>query len=157
MNLFYLDENVNKCAEFHVDLHVGKMILEAAQILCDVRHSIGYKAPYKIYNPNHPTTKWAKLSVNNYIFVSKLALALGNEFLFRFGKLYKSIEVVKFCLNDIPKNLPNITFSEPPVMKPLLYDNPNKILAHRNYYKHEKQHLIKYSKRNIPTWLCNNH
>lgn len=34
MNLFYLDNDLDKCAEYHVDKHVNKMILEAAQILC---------------------------------------------------------------------------------------------------------------------------
>ena len=33
MNLFYLDEDLDKCAEFHVDKHVNKMILEAAQLI----------------------------------------------------------------------------------------------------------------------------
>ncbi len=34
MNLFYLDENLDKCAEYHVDKHIVKMPLEVAQILC---------------------------------------------------------------------------------------------------------------------------
>ena len=34
MNLFYLDKDLDKCAEYHVDKHVNKMILEAAQPLC---------------------------------------------------------------------------------------------------------------------------
>lgn len=34
MNLFYLDEDLDICAEYHVDKHVNKMQLEAAQILC---------------------------------------------------------------------------------------------------------------------------
>lgn len=34
MNLFYLDEDLDKCAEYHVDKHVTKMQLEAAQMLC---------------------------------------------------------------------------------------------------------------------------
>ena len=34
MNLFYLDKDLDKCAEYHVDRHVNKMQLEAAQILC---------------------------------------------------------------------------------------------------------------------------
>jgi len=34
MNLFYLDKDLDKCAEYHVDKHVNKMILEAAQLLC---------------------------------------------------------------------------------------------------------------------------
>ena len=34
MNLFYLDENLDRCAEAHVDKHIVKMPLEAAQLLC---------------------------------------------------------------------------------------------------------------------------
>ena len=34
MNLFYLDENLDLCAEYHVDKHIVKMPLEVAQILC---------------------------------------------------------------------------------------------------------------------------
>ena len=34
MNLFYLDEDLDKCAEYHVDKHIVKMPLEVAQILC---------------------------------------------------------------------------------------------------------------------------
>ena len=34
MNLFYLDDDLDRCAEAHIDKHVGKMQLEAAQLLC---------------------------------------------------------------------------------------------------------------------------
>ena len=34
MNLFILDSDLDKCAEYHVDKHIVKMPLEAAQILC---------------------------------------------------------------------------------------------------------------------------
>ena len=34
MNLFYLDEDLDKCAEYHVDKHIVKMPLEVAQICC---------------------------------------------------------------------------------------------------------------------------
>ena len=34
MNLFYLDKDLDKAAQFHVDKHIVKMPLEAAQILC---------------------------------------------------------------------------------------------------------------------------
>ena len=33
MNLFILDNDLDKCAEYHIDKHVGKMQLEAAQLL----------------------------------------------------------------------------------------------------------------------------
>ena len=34
MNIFVLDEDLDKCAEYHVDKHIVKMPLEAAQMLC---------------------------------------------------------------------------------------------------------------------------
>jgi hypothetical protein len=34
MNLFYLDEDFEKCAQAHVDKHIVKMPLEVAQLLC---------------------------------------------------------------------------------------------------------------------------
>ena len=45
MNLFYLDEDMDKCAEYHVDKHIVKMPLEAAQLLCTaiwVDHVLGF-------------------------------------------------------------------------------------------------------------------
>jgi len=45
MNLFNLDNDLDKCAEYHVDKHVNKMQLEAAQILCTnviIDHLLGY-------------------------------------------------------------------------------------------------------------------
>lgn len=33
MNLFYLDDDLDLCAEYHIDKHVGKMQLEATQLL----------------------------------------------------------------------------------------------------------------------------
>ena len=33
MNIFYLDQDITKCAQAHVDKHVSKLILEAAQMM----------------------------------------------------------------------------------------------------------------------------
>ena len=33
MNIFYLDEDLDKCAEAHIDKHVTKMQLELGQML----------------------------------------------------------------------------------------------------------------------------
>ena len=45
MNIFILDNDINKCAENHVDKHIVKMRLESAQMLCTVHwieEFIGY-------------------------------------------------------------------------------------------------------------------
>lgn len=50
MNLFNLDENIELCAEYHIDKHTSKMQLEAAQMICTnmwIDRVIGY-VPRKI-------------------------------------------------------------------------------------------------------------
>ena len=45
MNLFYLDQDLDRCAEYHVDKHIVKMQLEAAQLITTalwVDHALGY-------------------------------------------------------------------------------------------------------------------
>ena len=50
MNIFILDSNLERNAEYHCDQHVNKMILEAAQMLCTVATLHGIKdVPYKDY------------------------------------------------------------------------------------------------------------
>jgi len=38
MNIFFLDEDPTLSAQYHVDKHVVKMILETAQLLCGAHH-----------------------------------------------------------------------------------------------------------------------
>jgi hypothetical protein len=55
MNLFYLDEDHDKNAQFHIDKHVSKMVLETAEMLsmCHlVLNSIGY-APRFLEKPDY--------------------------------------------------------------------------------------------------------
>lgn len=50
MNLFYLDEDHDTNAQYHVDKHVSKMVLEVAEMICMahwVTDSVGY-APFKL-------------------------------------------------------------------------------------------------------------
>ena len=66
MNIFYLDENHETCAQYHCDKHVIKMILETAQLLCCVHWVSGVEAPYKKTHVNHPSSVWARESLTNY-------------------------------------------------------------------------------------------
>ena len=42
MNIFFLDTDVKKCAEYHVDKHVVKMILETCQLLYTAHWVLAY-------------------------------------------------------------------------------------------------------------------
>ncbi len=72
MNIFYLHSDPTKCAQFHNDKHVVKMILETAQLLCGCHWAIGSHAPYKLSHKNHPCSIWVRQDLNNYsIFQQK--------------------------------------------------------------------------------------
>ena len=60
MNIFILDNDSQKCVEYHCDKHVVKMILEYCQLLstaCHV-HGIAVDGIYKKTHDNHPCAKW---------------------------------------------------------------------------------------------------
>jgi len=71
LNIFVLDLDVVKCAEFHVDSHVRKMILESVQILSNAHwSSFLEKKPGYL---NHPCSVWARTSKQNYEWLSLLS------------------------------------------------------------------------------------
>ena len=59
MNIFILDEDIDKCAQYHIDAHSGKMQLESAQMLCTIHwidKFLGY-VPRKL-----TSDEWATIS-----------------------------------------------------------------------------------------------
>ena len=96
MNIFVLDKNIKKCAEFHCDKHIVKMILESVQMLCAALNKKGISTPYKSTHINHPCVLWIEKSFDNFTWLKDLALALTNEIRFRFEKEvdHKSISIL---------------------------------------------------------------
>ncbi len=73
MNIFVLSKNVKKCASYHCDQHVVKMILESAQMLSTVCNLSGRKTEYKPAFRNHPCTKYSHIdSHKSWTVISKL-------------------------------------------------------------------------------------
>lgn len=152
MNIFYLDKEIQFCAQYHCDKHVVKMVLEYAQILCTVLHESGKEAAYRATHKKHPCTIWAGESLDNWLWLRKLCYAVNAEYQFRFehDTPHKSAIVVSSL--DLPE-LPSLGITERPQAMPDKYkvaDNP--VSAYRNYYLGEKQHLLKYTKRGLSYW-----
>jgi hypothetical protein len=103
MNIFVLDWDVKKCATYHNDKHVVKMILETAQLLCGVHWSIGSEAPYKLSHKNHPCSVWVRQDLNNYLWLCELGLELCKEYSYRYGKRHKTQEIIEWCICNKPK------------------------------------------------------
>ena len=52
MNIFYLHHDPKLCAQYHVDKHVVKMILETAQLLSTAHWLSGGEGPYRATHKN---------------------------------------------------------------------------------------------------------
>ena len=154
MNIFFLDFDTKKCAEYHCDKHVVKMILETAQLLCSAHWVIGSEAPYKLSHKNHPCSIWVRESLSNYLYLCDLGLELCEEYTYRYGKRHKSQDVIEWCLTNKP-NISDTEFTEPPKAMPDEYKVNNVVESYRNYYIGAKKDFAKWKNRNIPEWFSN--
>jgi hypothetical protein len=157
MNIFFLDNNPQKCAEYHNNKHVVKMILETAQLLCGVHHIVGsqLEIPYKLSHKNHPCSIWTRECVENYVWLCDLGIELCKEYTYRYGKKHKSQQIIEWCMINIPK-IPSKGRITPPA---LAMPDERKILgynsavnSYREYYIKDKSHIATWTKRQKPSW-----
>jgi hypothetical protein len=153
MNIFVLDTDIRKCAEYHADQHVVKMILESAQMLCTVLNENGLHAPYKSTHIHHPCTLWAGASLANWQWLRSLALSLNNEYRYRFDRHMDHSSAT------IARHLPlppieDVGLTEFAQAMPDAYKVPgDAVRAYRQFYVAEKASFAKWTKRSIPEWF----
>ncbi len=96
MNIFVLDRDIKRCARFHCDQHVSKMILESAQMMCTALNKKGFVMPYKPTHSQHPCVLWVEESYSNFLWLKELAMELNEEFRYRYDRQrdHASIEVI---------------------------------------------------------------
>ena len=152
MNIFILDYNPKKCAEYHANSHVVKMVLETSQILCGVHWVQGNEAPYKLSHRNHPCSIWARESLSNYLYLCELGLELCKEYTYRYGKRHKSQDVIEWCLINKP-NIADKEFTEPARAMPDEYKSNCVVESYRNYYMGEKSKIAVWKNRETPEWF----
>jgi hypothetical protein len=162
MNIFILDLDVKKCAKYHVDKHVVKMILETAQLLCGVHHVTIHdtahdtpQVPYKLSHKNHPCSIWARESLTNYLYLCELGLELCKEYTYRYNKRHKSQEVIEWCVTNLP-NISDKGFTEPAKAMPDEYKVKSVVESYRNYYRGAKSGFASWKYRDTPEWFETN-
>jgi hypothetical protein len=64
MNIFYLHNDPKQCAEWHVDKHVSKMLVEYAQLM-STAHRVLDGEEYTAYSKNNRKVKRWRLSNPN--------------------------------------------------------------------------------------------
>jgi len=177
MNIFYLAPDPKTAAQFHLDSHVVKMILESAQLLCTAHRVLDgtitteppqgkrtrqkYTHPetnldavlYKTTHINHPCAIWVRNSINNYMWLYELFVALCDEYTFRYGKKHKSDTMLRDILKSPPTNIPFDTFTHPPQAMPVEYKHSDVVIAYRQYYMGAKTKMAKWTRRPAPDWF----
>ena len=180
MNIFWLDFNAIKCAEYHCDKHVVKMILELAQLLCTAHRVLdgnlveeeyvtktNKKRKRKIYqldvdvqlykatHVNHPCAIWVRECDKNYKKTFELFMALCHEYTFRYNKTHKCQELFEFILSSTPNGIPVLPkMTCPPLAMPDDYKVKSVKESYRNYYRHGKKDIVSWNKnRKMPEWF----
>lgn len=178
MNIFYLSNNPVTCAQYHVDKHVVKMILEYSQLLSTAHRVLDGKEQitlsktgrkqkvwslndsrdselYKATHINHPSAKWVRDCVDNYKWLYSLFCSTCDEYTHRYNKKHLTDIKLRDILKQIPKNINHVKpFSEPWRAMPDDVKIGNDVLAsYRNYYIKKKVTFAKWTKRDVPDWF----
>ena len=150
MNIFLLDTDIEQCAKYHCDQHIGKMILESAQLLCTALNQKGFSTPYRSTHVKHPCMLWAGESFDNFQWLVRLSYALNDEYRWRYdkdkdhaaGAVIKQIEGCEF----ISRGLTTFAQAMPTEYK----DQNDSVAAYRRYYCAEKSSFATWTKRDVP-------
>lgn len=180
MNLFYLDEDLDTCAAYHIDKHVGKMQLEACQLLTTalwVDKLIGY-VPRKLdsdelkvindakkiepdidsrvftrYLPthiNHPSNIWVRTSLENFYWTHNYINALNSEAVWRGYKSHASCAEANRLPE--PSRMPNIGFTKFALAMPDEFKSDDPIASYRAFYIEDKKEFASWKRRGAPYW-----
>jgi len=165
MNLFILSLIQREIAQYMMDKHVSKILLEAVQMLCSAKRILDpddeiNERIYKLAHKNHPVTIWCRKSKANFLWTLELVEELHNEWRFRYGhpdtKFHKSY-LMSLILKE---NMPNDDKFEETGLTPFALAMPvefkteDPIESYRNYYmSEEKQKIASWKKnRSMPDW-----
>lgn len=155
MNIFYLDKNPQKCASYHCDKHVVKMIVETAQLLSTTCHVTNQQVDFDIYRKthvNHPSTIWVRSSLNNFNWLAEMGGYLCDEYTKRYNKVHKTEDMIHKFMWFEPI-LPDLLFYDPPQCMPEKFRSFNSITAYRHYYREGKKHILKYKNSPVPFFV----
>lgn len=143
MNIFYLHPNPIKAPTYLYNKHSVKMILETAQMLCTAHHIAGdpNDAPYKAAFVNHPSTKWARSSKQNYQWLYDYFVSLCIEYHKRYNRTHMTAIKCIEPLEKVPHNIPDSGFTQPPQCMPDKYKTDCSLQAYWRYYIGAKSHI----------------
>ena len=170
LNFFYLDEDNEKCAEYHGNKHLTKMQVEYAQIGSTVFRAVSKgevpEGIYKSTHVKHPVVLWAQKSRANVMRIIDVGIALEKERLKRKKVGNKTNWVERHASQNVLELLKEIMpgpehfeegdkWSEPPQCVPDFIRNLNTdvIDAYRLTYAGPKSGFLKWDYAEVPPFI----
>ena len=103
---------------------------------------------------HHPCAVWVRRSQGNYLWAAELALALAEEYTYRYGKIHSCEAHAKWLY----ENVPDYTALDQENFVQAMYDEYRRddaIEAYRAYYRGSKgeRGLLQYTRREKPVFL----
>lgn len=138
MQIFILDTNPVQAAKYLCDKHVVNQPMESKIMLRG-----GW--------PHHRCTKWTWATIENYNWHLEHALALCDEYTYRYGKVIAHQEVLEY-LKENPPDLRSLGLTEFAIACGDL-DLNDPVLTYREYYRQTKLHFCKWTRRPEPWWI----
>ena len=153
MNIFVLDQDIERCAQYHCDQHLASMIHQGTQMLCTALNKKGLVTPYASIHLNHPCVLWAGASFDNFLWLKDLVFLLNDEYRYRFDKAddHHSIEVLRAISGHRFGRRGMTPFVQ---ALPHEYRMPgDPVGAYRRYYAGEVLPFARWTGREPPAWL----
>ena len=164
MNIFVLDEDPIKAAQFYCDKHVPKLVVELSQCLASAvrRHGAIDKdmpltksgTPMKGGWPKHPVVLWCGDSRHNFIWAAMHGIALSMEYSYRYDKIHSCHEGLIKLLNMF-RLIPYASLTPFAQAMPDQYKiKEDAVTAYRNLYWFDKRHKFNclWTRRSKPKW-----
>ena len=159
MNIFAIEGNTETgeidwvaSAKSQDNLRVVKMILESCQILSTVLNEQGVSAPYRSFNPKHPSCLWAAESSANFSNLILHCEAMIEEYQERFGKVHKCRAVLSEIIKLFkPERFPTDSDTPLRLAVPQEYRSENPVLSYRRFYASKPR--LRYPASKIPSWV----
>lgn len=173
MNIFILDKSPVLAAQYLVDGHINKMILESCQMMANLFTDEQLKkAPltktgttWRHSHYNHPCSIWVRESKGNLDWLARYVIEIINERYYRWPKrephdcqrffnwvLFKGIKLLKFTQEEQTPFA--IAIPETAQCRRLLwFDEMDVVRQYRAYYAKDKKHLHKWTNRKKPDFI----
>lgn len=137
MNIFALSSDPQEAAQFVIDRHAVKMVLETAQLLSTVSWRYGVAAPYRATHVQHPCTLWAGATQANWDWLIQHGLGLADEYARRYGRTHKSRAIIEWA-KESGGRPPAGQLTPFALAMPEQYKTQDAVESYRAYYRGAK-------------------